>query len=92
MADKFADMKQEEFDSILEEVANEHGYFQVPGVYEALAEHYNNEVLERWAAKHGRCGDCGTYLNDYGQCIQPGCPGEDRVAAGFRSLDEDEEE
>lgn len=40
-----------EFDLILVELVRDIDpvtLLRVPGVYEALAEHFNNEVLERW--------------------------------------------
>ena len=53
MADRYAKMTQEDFDTILEEIINKHPashLLTVPGVYEVIREHYNNEVLEFWEA------------------------------------------
>jgi hypothetical protein len=50
MAD-YRTMTTEEFDDILETLCNEHTGAQllrIPGVYEILSEHFNNDVLEYW--------------------------------------------
>jgi hypothetical protein len=43
-------LTQEEFDALLEEIVSEEGHnlLSVPGVYEIVAEHFNNEVLRKW--------------------------------------------
>ena len=43
--------EQERFDDILAEIVREEAstLLSIPGVYEVLAEHYNNEVLRRIA-------------------------------------------
>ena len=48
-------MTDAEFQEILEQVVYENArtLLSVPGAYEVFAEHYNNEVLERWAARGG---------------------------------------
>lgn len=51
MTQKPREITSEEFDRILVEIIRETDpvtLLRVPGVYEALAEHFNNEVLERW--------------------------------------------
>jgi len=48
---KKLEITSEEFHRILVEIVQETDpitLLRVPGVYEALAEHFNNEVLERW--------------------------------------------
>jgi hypothetical protein len=45
------EITDEEFDKILVQVVQESApitLLRVPGVYEALSEHFNNEVLEIW--------------------------------------------
>jgi len=44
-------MTQEEFDSILEEIVRENAstLTTVPGVYEAVSEYFNSDVLDRWS-------------------------------------------
>ena len=44
-------MDQADFDRILEEIMDEKpasALLTVPGVYEAVSEHFNNTVIERW--------------------------------------------
>ena len=50
---KYADMKQEDFDRILAEIVKENAavILTIPDVYSELAEYFNNEVLERWEAE-----------------------------------------
>ncbi|HPA48195.1 MAG TPA: hypothetical protein PK395_20695 [bacterium] len=50
----YSTMTNETFDTILREVVEEHRHtlLTIPGVYEILSEHFNNEVLERW--EHGK--------------------------------------
>jgi hypothetical protein len=48
-------MTTEDFDRTLREVINDSNpsacnILDIPGVYEILSEHYNNEVLERYDA------------------------------------------
>jgi hypothetical protein len=48
---KYNNMKQEEFDQILLSILREQTAEQlisIPGIYEILAEEFNNEVLDRW--------------------------------------------
>ena len=46
----YSKMKQHEFDSILSDIVKENAsiLLSIPGVYEAVSEHFNNEVLDRW--------------------------------------------
>jgi len=52
MAD-YSKMTTDEFDEnlkdILEEDVSTGELLSIPGIYEILSEHYNNETLERWA-------------------------------------------
>lgn len=51
--DRYAKMSQEDFDSILLEILKEQSatsLIGIPGVYSAVSEEFNNEVLERWEA------------------------------------------
>jgi len=50
----YSKMTQEEFDSILEEIVAENAgdIFSIPGVYEVVSEHFNNEVLSRWEERN----------------------------------------
>lgn len=48
---RYDKMSDTAFDRILLEVMNKDGMgnvLTVPGVYEAVSEHYNNEVLDTW--------------------------------------------
>ena len=48
---KYAQLSTERFDEILLELCNDEGagtLLTIPGVYEIVAEHYNNDVLDRW--------------------------------------------
>lgn len=51
----YSSMTHEEFTEILEDLVHENSgtLLLIPGVYEVLSEHFNNEILERWARKHG---------------------------------------
>lgn len=52
----YSKMTQDEFDRILAEIMNEQpaaNLLTIPGVYEAVSEHFNNDVLDRWAAEQG---------------------------------------
>lgn len=43
-------ISNEDFDAMLETVAKEHtvsALLTIPGIYEILSEHFNNEVIER---------------------------------------------
>jgi hypothetical protein len=44
----YAKMTTEDFDRCLYEVIANDDLMLVPGVYEAVSEHYHNEVLEAW--------------------------------------------
>jgi hypothetical protein len=65
MAD-YDEMTNEEFDEILGEIVNnkQTDVLAVPGVYEILSEHFNNDVLDRWAERNpekahpGKCAAC----------------------------------
>lgn len=49
-----ADVSNEEFDRALQEIIDEEGtatLLSIPGIYEVLSEHYNNEVIARIAAE-----------------------------------------
>lgn len=55
----YSKMKQEDFDRILEQVVSEEiagNLLTIPGVYEVLSEHFNNEVLDRWERE--QTGEC----------------------------------
>lgn len=48
----YSKMEQGELDELLEELISEtkpRDLIQIPGAYEVLSEHFNNDVLERWA-------------------------------------------
>jgi hypothetical protein len=52
---KYDAMTQEDFDRHLIAIVNEQqpasSLLTIPGIYEVLAEHFNNEVLESWEAE-----------------------------------------
>jgi len=54
MAD-YTKMKDADFDRILGDILQEEGQnlLTVPGVYEAVSEHFNNDVLDRWTKEQG---------------------------------------
>lgn len=48
---KYDKISTEDFDRILAEIMNEDNassLLTIPGVYEIVSEHFNNEVLEKW--------------------------------------------
>lgn len=48
---KYDKITQEDFDNILKELVegtSADELLQIPGVYEALSEHFNNDVLSQW--------------------------------------------
>jgi hypothetical protein len=48
---KFDKMTTEDFDRILTELVEQESaasLLQIPGVYEDLSDHFNNEVLQEW--------------------------------------------
>lgn len=49
--DKYKNMTQEDFDRILRDIVNEEPasnlLLMVPNIYSDIAEHFNNEVLDR---------------------------------------------
>ena len=52
---KYDNMTDADFDAILEKILDEMKggqLLQVPGVYEAVSEHFNNDVLERWETEN----------------------------------------
>lgn len=53
MAD-YSKIGQDEFDAILAELVLEEGaaIIRIGGVYDELAEHFNNDVLDRWAERN----------------------------------------
>jgi len=50
----YSKMKDEEFQEILEEIVNEEGanILSIGDVYSELSEHFNNDVLDRWAERN----------------------------------------
>ena len=48
----------QEYDNILSELIIENSamLLTIPGVYEVLSEHFNNEILDRWETKYGDNG------------------------------------
>lgn len=55
MKSKSRKITTEEFNRILVEIIRETDpitLLRVPGVYEALAEYFNNEVLEKWEKEY----------------------------------------
>lgn len=56
MGNNYDAMTDDEFDSILTEIVDEgkaSQLLQIPGVYEEVREHFNNEVLTRWEERQG---------------------------------------
>jgi len=56
---KYNTMTNDNFDRILQNLIVENSIFllSIPGVYEVLSEHFNNEVLDRWEAEQGKGGE-----------------------------------
>lgn len=55
MPSKYDKMTQEEFDDILSDLVNQAGsdvLMSIPGIYEIVSEHFNNDVLDAWEEKH----------------------------------------
>lgn len=55
MKDRYAKMTDDEFDAILAAILDKMdgaSILQIPGVYSEIAEHFNNEVLEKWEQDH----------------------------------------
>jgi hypothetical protein len=51
----YSAMTQEDFDNILEELAVEQGAYSllsIPGVYEAVSEAFNNDILDLWVDRN----------------------------------------
>ena len=49
-------MTTEEFDSILIQLLQEMNASQlitIPGIYEIVSEHFNNEIIEKWEITEG---------------------------------------
>jgi putative intracellular protease/amidase len=71
----YKEMTTEDFNRILSEVMDEENssdLLAIGGVYEAVAEHFNNEVLNRWLAEqeeNGRklCPICGAMVSLTGE-------------------------
>lgn len=60
MAGTYDKMSTDDFDRLLAEVINKETpdtLLAIPGVYEVLAEHYNNEVLDAWQAEQDANGN-----------------------------------
>lgn len=66
---KYDAMTDEEFDTLLMRIMDESPashLLSIPGVYDVLREHFNNDVLNAWeqekAAEH-ECVDCHTWID-----------------------------
>ena len=49
----YSKMTQKDFDNILQDICNTElfsasQWLSIPGIYEIMAEYFNNEVLEQW--------------------------------------------
>jgi len=72
----YKNMTNDEFEDILADIVIENAstLLDIPGVYEAVSEEFNNEVLDRWSEKNpsrchipvdpstfkgAKCGFCG---------------------------------
>ena len=56
---KYDKMTQEDFNRILGDIMQEAGgraILTIPGVYEVVSEHFNNDVLDRWEQEQGGMG------------------------------------
>jgi chromosomal replication initiation ATPase DnaA len=56
MTNKYDKMTQQEFDDILADIMDEEiasNLLTIPGIYEIVAEYYNNDVLDKWEEEHG---------------------------------------
>lgn len=57
---KYSKMTDEDFDEILKDVLEDvctGELLSIPGIYEILAEEYNNEVLDRWERRQPHAED-----------------------------------
>ncbi len=50
----YDEMSQDEYDNILADLVFENArtLLSIPGVYEAVSEHFNDEILTRWEHEH----------------------------------------
>lgn len=64
----YAHVSEEEFDEALDDIVYGKGtemLMQVPGVYEALSEEFNNEVLEKFHAFESTCKHCDLHIHKH---------------------------
>ena len=62
----YDEMTNDDFDRLLMEIMDESpasALLTIPGIYEIIAEYFNNEVLERWERER----DANLLLNYYDQ-------------------------
>ena len=81
MAD-YSKMTTEAFDQALLEVLEDEameGILQIPGVYEAVSEHYNNATLDRWAQEHPELA----YPEDYPENDEEPTEADGELLQGF---------
>lgn len=58
--DKYKGLTDTEFDAILEELLGEcspSALLSIPGLYEIVREHFNNDILETWERRMGVDGE-----------------------------------
>lgn len=57
----FSKMTDEEFDVSLRQIINEEccaeDLLRIPGIYEILSDHFNNEILSRWESEQEEFDD-----------------------------------
>lgn len=64
MNNSFNDITNEEFDSILYDLATVEEMLSVGDIYCEAKEYYNNDVLEEWAKRNGRNLEDGSVINE----------------------------
>jgi rubrerythrin len=65
---RYEKMTDDEFTKCLEDILSETStgeLLSIPGIYEIVSEHFNNEVLEKWENDHPEyfCSECGNPLD-----------------------------
>jgi hypothetical protein len=82
-----SDISQERFDQLLAEIMDESvasALLSIPGVYEAVSEHFNNDVLDRYEQE--KTNDDDDDNDDDDEVIEP----EDQTQGDVLGDDDDE--
>ena len=74
MINRWEELKDEEFEDILYEIATVPMLLSIGDIASIAREELNNDVLAHWAEKNNRCQDCACPLNEDYDC--PECDKE----------------